>query len=118
MEVLAAGRVVLGMCALTAPARLVGTFGLASSPALDYMTRIYGGRAIALGVGYLTEPAEQRGRWHRLGLFVDTADTLTAIGHLVRRDIPRTAATALAGLTGGYATVELLRLSGQRGDTA
>jgi hypothetical protein len=113
MNGLAAGRILLGVSALAAPARLVGAFGLPTSPALDYMTRIYGGRAIALGAGYLSTPPDQRGRWHRLGLFVDVADTITAIGHLARRDIPRPTAAALGTLTGGYALVGLLRLLGQ-----
>ena len=117
MDALAAGRILLGALALAAPGRLAGSFGLRHSPELNYMTRIYGGRAIALGAGYLSEPAEYRGRWHRLGLFVDTSDTLTAVGHLARRDVPRPAAAALCALTGGYAAVGVWRLFGQRYST-
>jgi hypothetical protein len=114
MDALAAGRILLGTVALAAPARLVGSFGLGRSPELNYMTRIYGSRAIALGAGYLSEPKEHRGRWHRLGLFVDTSDTLTAVGHLARRDVSRPAAAALCALTGAYAVIGVLRLVGQR----
>lgn len=75
---------------------------------------MYGGRAIAFGAGYMSEPREHRRRWHRLGLFVDTSDTLTALGHLVRRDVPGPAAAALGALTGAYAAIGAPRLRGQR----
>lgn len=116
MDALAAGRILLGGAALAAPRRLVGLFGMRTSPELEYMTRIYGARAIALGAGYLSEPPEHQGRWHRLGLFVDTSDTVTAAGHLVRRDVPGSAAAALFALTGGYALVGLRRLLARRDD--
>jgi hypothetical protein len=114
MNALAAGRILLGVAALASPAGLVGLFGMRTSPELNYMTRIFGARAIALGTGYLTEPPEHRSRWHRLALGVDTSDTLTAAAHLVRRDVPRPAAGALFALTGGYAAVGLHRLLAQR----
>ena len=65
---------------------------------------------IVLGAGYLTEPTAQRSRWQRLTPFVDVADTLAALGHLRRRDLPRTAVLALGGLTGSYALIGALRL--------
>ncbi|GAA5153658.1 hypothetical protein GCM10023321_24250 [Pseudonocardia eucalypti] len=113
---LAAGRILLGVCALAAPGPLVRGFGLSSSPTVAYLTRIYGARALALGVGYLGEPAEGRRRWHRIGLAVDTSDTLTALGHLVRRDAPLRAVVALGALTGGYAAVGAFRLLRERGE--
>jgi hypothetical protein len=107
---LAAGRIVLGAWALASPGSLVRSFGMSSSPSHSYLTRIFGARAIALGAGYLTEPPAGRRRWHRIALFVDTSDTVTALGHLVRRDVPTRAAAALAALTGGYALVGAARL--------
>ncbi|WP_051341476.1 hypothetical protein [Pseudonocardia spinosispora] len=107
---LAVGRIVLGVAALLGPNRLVRAFGMSSSPSLSYLTRIYGARAVALGIGYLTEPPSGRRRWHRIGLAVDTSDTLTAVGHLVRRDAPQRGIAALAALTGGYMLVGAVRL--------
>jgi hypothetical protein len=107
---MATGRIVLGVLGLLIPRTLVRMFGLPPSPELTYMTRVFGARAVALGAGYLTEPAGQRLRWHRLGLFVDTADTLGAVGHLVRRDLPRPAVLALGGLTGCYMLTGAVRL--------
>lgn len=106
---LAVGRILLGVAGLVAPKALTRLFGLRESPELTYMTRVFAGRAIALGAGYLTEPPAQRRRWQRLGLFVDTADTLAAVGHLWRRDVPRPTVLALCALTGGYALTGALR---------
>lgn len=108
---MAVGRIVLGAFALAAPGATARLFRMAPKPDLTYMTRIYGGRAIALGLGYLTEPPVHRRRWHRLGLFVDTADTLAALGHLRRRDLPRPAVLAAGALTGGYMLTGALRLA-------
>jgi hypothetical protein len=113
---LAAGRIALGVAALVAPRRLTSGFGMSSTPATDYLTRIYGARALALGAGYLTEPKSQRGRWHRIGLAVDVSDSVTALGHLVRRDVPKPSILALGGLTGGYMVVGLIQLLRQRAD--
>lgn len=109
-DVLAVGRVVLGTLGLIAPRALTRLLGLDPSPEITYLTRTFAGRAIALGAGYLTEPAVQRRRWQRLGLFVDVTDTLAAVTHLHRRDLPRPAVLALAGLTGGYALTGVLSL--------
>ncbi|MCK9248350.1 MAG: hypothetical protein M0P31_05155 [Solirubrobacteraceae bacterium] len=106
---LAVGRLALGLAALVAPRRLGRTFGLEMDPQVVYMTRIYGGRAMALGAGYLTAPAPERPRWQRLGLAVDAADTVAATGHLRRHDLPPSAAPALAALTGSYAAVGAAR---------
>jgi hypothetical protein len=111
---MAVGRIVLGALALAAPRATARLFRMAPKPDLTYMTRIYGGRAIALGLGYLTEPPVHRGRWHRLGLFVDTADTLAALAHLRRRDLPRPAVLAAGALTGTYMLIGALRAGSPR----
>ncbi|WP_211261550.1 hypothetical protein [Pseudonocardia acaciae] len=108
---MAVGRIVLGALALAAPRATARLFRISPKPDLTYMTRIFGGRAIALGLGYLTEPAAHRARWHRLGLFVDTSDTLSALAHLRRRDIPRPAVLAAGALTGTYMAIGALRLA-------
>lgn len=108
---LAVGRVALGVAALLGPNALVRAFGMPNSPSLSYLTRIYGARAVALGVGYLAEPPSGRRRWHRIALAVDTSDTVTAIGHLIRRDVPVRSVVALATITGGYMLVGAARLA-------
>jgi hypothetical protein len=110
---LACGRVLLGVWALTSPTCLDRVFGMAAQPELAYMTRIFGARAIALGSGYLAETPSGRRRWHRLALCVDTSDTITAISHLLRRDVPARSARALAAVTGGYMIVGAARLRGR-----
>ncbi|MGV9408435.1 hypothetical protein ACWDOP_00855 [Nocardia sp. NPDC003693] len=103
LRVLAGGRLLLAAAALSAPRRFAAVVGVASSPELTYMTRIYGARALAMGLGYLTAPTPERVRWQRLGLMVDIADTGTGLVHLARRDVPLRAAIAMVALTGSYA---------------
>ncbi|MGE4426540.1 MAG: hypothetical protein AB7G37_08830 [Solirubrobacteraceae bacterium] len=112
LQGLAVGRLALGTAALLAPRKLGRIFRLEMGPEVAYMTQIYGGRAIAMGVGYLTAPRAERPRWQRLGLAVDVSDTIAATGHLRRRDLPPRAAPALAALTGSYAAVGAARAIG------
>lgn len=100
---LAVGRLLLGAAALAAPRRLAASFGLAGSPELDYMTRIFGARAMALGASFLGLDGPSRRLVQRLALAVDVSDTLTGLGHVRRGDVPRPAAAALVALTGAYA---------------
>ncbi|MEW1738768.1 hypothetical protein AB0346_22735 [Nocardia beijingensis] len=108
---LALGRVALGSAALVAPRTLSRALGVRPTPELDYMTRIFGARAIALGLGYLTAPAEELPRWQRLALLVDILDTTHGGVRLVRGDVPRPTAVALVVLTGGYMLVGATRLA-------
>ncbi|WP_246349961.1 hypothetical protein [Nocardia barduliensis] len=108
---LALGRVALGSAALVAPATLTKALGVRPTPELDYMTRIFGARAIALGLGYLTAPAEELPRWQRLALLVDILDTTHGGVRVLRGDVPRPTAVALVALTGGYMLVGATRLA-------
>ncbi|WP_280249012.1 hypothetical protein [Nocardia abscessus] len=108
---LALGRVALGSAALVAPAMLTKALGVRPTPELDYMTRIFGARAIALGLGYLTAPAEESPRWQRLALLVDILDTTHGGVRVLRGDVPRPTAVALVALTGGYMLVGATRLA-------
>lgn len=108
---LALGRVALGAAAIAAPGALTRAFGMKPAPELTYMTRIFGARAIALGLGYLTAPTTERPRWQRLALMVDTIDTAHGTAHLARGDVPRPSALALVAMTGSYMAVGATRLA-------
>ena len=78
MTGLALFRIALGAAAWVAPSRLSRVFGVAENritPELEYMNRVFGVRAITLGVGYLAATDEARPLWHRLWLLCDAADT-------------------------------------------
>ncbi len=109
---LAIGRIVLGIASLAAPNLLAKAGRVPAAPELTYMTRIFGIRAMALGLGlgYLTSAASERFRWQRLALMVDITDTTHGALHLVRGDLPRATAAAMVALTGGYMSVGATRL--------
>ncbi|WP_330228961.1 hypothetical protein OHA40_23070 [Nocardia sp. NBC_00508] len=108
---LALGRVALGAAALAAPRTLTRVLGVRPTPELDYLTRIFGARAIALGLGYLTAPQEELPRWQRLALMVDILDTTHGGVRVARGDVPRPAAIAMVALTGGYMLVGATKLA-------
>jgi SnoaL-like domain len=113
---LALGRIGLGTLARLAPGpttRLFGA-GYAAGPELDYMNRVFGARAFALGTGYLLSSGEARRLWQRLALVCDVSDTVAGVGHLVRGDIPRRSAVAATALTGGYMLVGLAKVLAER----
>ena len=107
---LALGRLALGAPSRLAPRGVARAFGAgdAANPELDYMTRVFGIRAVALGLGWLASDGAARRRWQRLAFMCDVSDTLAGIGHLRRRDLPRGQALATTALTGGYALVGAL----------
>lgn len=104
---LAVGRLLLGGLARISPRGTTSLFGAghAASPELDYMNRIFGARALALGSGYLLSAGDARRLWQRLAFAVDLSDTIAGVGHLRRGDIPRGSAIAATALTGGYMLV-------------
>jgi len=110
---LALGRIALGAPSRLAPRGMARAFGAgrAASPELDYMTRVFGIRAVALGLGWLSTDGAARRRWQRLAFMCDVSDTLAGIGHLRRRDLPRGPALATTALTGAYAFVGGLRVA-------
>lgn len=110
---LALGRIALGAPSRLAPRATARAFGAgrAANPELDYMTRVFGIRAVALGLGWLTSEGAARRRWQRLAFMCDVSDTVAGIGHLRRRDLPRPQALATTALTGGYALVGALRVA-------
>ncbi|MFI0355868.1 hypothetical protein [Actinomadura sp. 9N407] len=112
LDAAAGGRVAWGALALAAPGLNVKLAGMGDrdTPELRYMIRVFGSRALALGLGYLlSEPAARR-RWRRLCLVVDVCDTAAGAVHLIRRDVPRGSAAGLVAITGGYAALGALAL--------
>jgi ketosteroid isomerase-like protein len=110
---LAVGRIALGAPSRLAPRGMARAFGAGgtASPELDYMTRVFGIRAVALGLGWLSSEGAARRRWQRLAFMCDVSDTLAGVGHLRRHDLPRTPALATTALTGAYALVGALRVA-------
>jgi len=100
---MAAGRFLLGVTSLVAPRSFARAVGVEAAPSTVYMTRVYGARAVAMGLSYLTSSPETQARWERLGLAIDLSDTAAGVAHLLRRDVPPRAAVAMVALTGGYA---------------
>lgn len=113
MTGLAVFRIVLGAAAWFAPRRLSRMFGVPPAritPELDYMNRVFGVRAVALGTGYLASRGEARELWHRLWMLCDAADTVMGAGMVARREIGGyTGAVALL-TTGGALAVDLAAL--------
>lgn len=108
----AIGRVAWGVAALVAPGLNVRVAGMRErdTPEVRYLIRIFGARAAALGMGYLLANDDERRRWRRIFLFVDTADTVHGAAHVVRGDVPRAGAAALTATTGTYALLGLTGL--------
>lgn len=114
LEFLAAGRIALAVASLTVPRQFAKALGVAPSPELTYMTRIYGGRALAMGLGYLTGGSDERHKWRQLSLFVDTSDTFAGAVRVARRDMPLRAGLAMTVLTGSYAVIGAYRIARDR----
>lgn len=110
MTGLAFVRITNGLLAWFAPRAMNRLFGVPradESPTLIYMNRVFGVRAIALGVGYLASRGEARSLWHRLWLLCDAADTVMGAGMASRGEVPRAAAAKALLLTGGATAVDV-----------
>ena len=110
MKALAWFRISLGAFAWLAPGLMNRIFGVPreeNTASLNYMNRVFGVRAISLGVGYLSSRGEARRLWHRLWLLCDSADTVMGAGMAARGQLkPFTAVQALA-ITAGATAVDL-----------
>jgi hypothetical protein len=110
MTGLAYTRIANGVLAWFAPQAMNRVFGVPredESSTLTYMHRVFGVRAVALGVGYLASSGEARSLWHRLWLLCDAADTAMGTAMAIRGGIPRAAAAKALLLTGGATAVDL-----------
>jgi hypothetical protein len=87
MRGLAVFRIAIGAASWVAPGALARNYGVPEdrmTPELEYMTRVFGVRAVALGVGYLSSTGDARRVWHRLWLLCDAADTAMGIAMIAR----------------------------------
>ncbi|MGC5027310.1 hypothetical protein ACLQ3K_21400 [Tsukamurella sp. DT100] len=108
---MAAGRIAWGSAAVLAPRinlRIAGAPSL-GAPHTDYLIGVFGVRALAIGLGYVTGDTATRARWRRLGLLIDVVDTVNGLVRLgAAHDVEsRRAGRMMVAITGAYATVGL-----------
>jgi hypothetical protein len=110
MRGLAFFRIGLGAFAWLAPRTMNRIFGVPradDSPALIYMNRVFGVRAISLRVGYLASSGEVRELWHRLWLLCDSADTAMGAAMVARGELSGLTAVQALAITGGATAVDV-----------
>ena len=110
MKGLALFRIVLGAASWIAPGGISRLFGVPErriTHELEYMTRVFGVRAVTLGVGYLASDGSARALWHRLWLVCDTADTVMGTAMVKRGELEGLSAVAALATTGGAMAVDL-----------
>lgn len=116
LDGLAWARIGFGAAALAAPnATLFKPFGLTATPELTYITRTYGARALAIGTNFvMSKTAHERRRWHRLGLAIDTSDTVAGLLAATRGGNPMRAAISYPAVTLAAAAVGLHQLRAEQ----
>ena len=114
---MAIGRLTGGAASRVSPSGTARFFGAATerSPELDYVVRVCGIRAMALGLGYLSTTGDARRRWQQLALLCDISDTVAGIGDLVRGNVPRGTALGATLRAGIFAAVGVARIAHDRG---
>ena len=116
MNGLAMFRIALGAFAWFAPRTTNRIFGVPpadDSAALVYMNRVFGVRAISLGVGYLASSGESRKLWHRLWLLCDSADTVMGAAMTARGELSGLTAVQALAMTGGATAIDLAALAAE-----
>lgn len=114
MNGLAIFRIVLGAFAWLAPRTMNRIFGVPrsdDSAALDYMNRVFGVRAISLGVGYLASSGQARELWHRLWLLCDSADTAMGARMVARGELSGLTAFQALAITGSATAIDLAAMA-------
>lgn len=114
MAGLAGFRIALGAASWLAPGPLTRAYGVPDdriTPELEYMTRVFGVRAIALGVGYLTASEDARRVWRRLWLLVDAADTVMGAGMLAAGQLDRKRGAAALATTAPAMALDIASLT-------
>jgi hypothetical protein len=114
MRGLALFRIGLGAFAWLAPSAMNRVFGLPredESGALIYMNRVFGVRAIALGVGYLASSGDARSLWHRLWLLCDGADTVMGARMVRAGELEGMSAAGALAITAGATAIDLAAMT-------
>jgi hypothetical protein len=114
MSALAVFRIALGAASWLAPGPVSRLFGVPSeriTPELEYMNRVFGVRAVALGVGYLASSGQARELWHRLWLLCDGADTAMGTRMVAARKLRGLSAPAALLTTGGALAIDVAALA-------
>ena len=117
MSGLALFRIVLGSVSWLAPGPVSRVFGVPEeriTPELEYMNRVFGVRAIALGVGYLASSGKERSLWHRLWVMCDGADTAMGTGMVATGRLRGLSAPAALLTTGGALAIDIAALATRR----
>lgn len=94
LRTLVGGRFVVGGGALLLPRLTCRVFGLEPTPALVFVGRMFGVRAVGMGVAVASSDGMERERQIRGGVAVDLVDALAAVA--LARGHRRTAAIAFA----------------------
>lgn len=114
---LAAFRIGLGSAAWLAPGALSRLFGVPRervTPELEYMNRVFGVRAVTLGIGYLASSSQARNLWHRLWLLCDAADTAMGARMVSRGELGGLSAAAGLATTGGAMAIDVAAFASRR----
>ncbi|MCW2942381.1 MAG: hypothetical protein JWN00_5366 [Actinomycetia bacterium] len=111
MTRMAYGRVALGAAAFLAPALTVKLMGLGTGNEL--VTRIFASREIALGAGYLLSKDAGRQTWARLGVVVDSLDTVAGIKSR-KAGVPLWAAAGFSAVAAGAASIGAAKVASRR----
>jgi hypothetical protein len=117
MRGLALFRIGVGAFAWFAPRTMNRVFGVPradDSAALDYMNRVFGVRAVSLGVGYLASSGRARDLWHRVWLLCDVADTVMGIRMARRGELGAFTAVQALVITGGAAAIDAAGMLDER----
>ena len=109
---MAAIRIGLGAVSRVRPGWALAMFGAAHArtPEIDYVVRVFGIRAVALGAGYLSSSGAAQRRWRYLALVCDVSDVVTSVADMARGRITPSVARRSAALTGGFAAIGLAAL--------
>lgn len=116
MNGLAIVRIALGTLAWFAPRTMNRIFCVPrsdESTALIYMNRVFGVRAVALGVGYLASSGEARAIWHRLWLLCDGADAVMGARMVATGELRGLTALQALAITAGATAVDIAALAEQ-----
>ncbi|TYL55848.1 DUF4267 domain-containing protein [Nocardioides sp. BGMRC 2183] len=96
---LSIGRIVIGAAALISPQRAAKASGLSpdDNPQMDYFTRMFGAREIALGAVTLVSSGPLRRNLTLVGIAVDGADAVSGVLGLTGGRVPKPASGILVG---------------------